>query len=242
VSDAEVDHGAVEPIRVRVKKHWWRLALIAATLVMAAFSWYEPLVAVFAVIPVLIWCWGLARPDRTGMVVGLILLALAAWILLPRGLGLSGRWVPSVFEVCVFLPILTAVICASAFRAERSGGCLPAIGLSTFIVAGVLMAFYAVVFYAEGDTGDEGVWPGPSGLHVVEGDKQCGSGGCARRLDATGDRAPERMRSYLASRGFTTPELGNVWICRVTGVVLTYKVCAKVEDISPTTVRVIWSI
>jgi hypothetical protein len=176
------------------------------------------------------------------MVVGLILLALAAWILLPRGLGSSGQWVPSVFEVCVFLPILTAVICPIGMRAERLGGCLPVIGFSAFAVAGLLLAFYTLVFYAEGDTGDEGVWPGPSGLQVAEGDKQCGSGGCARQLEATGDRAPERMRSYLASRGFTTPGFENVWICRVTGLVLTYEVCARVEDVSPTVVRVTWSI
>jgi hypothetical protein len=244
MSDTGVDDRAVEPIRERVKKHWWRVASIAVTLVMAACSWHDPLVAVFAVIPVLSWCGcrDLARSDRAGKVVGLILLALTAWILLPRGLGLSGQWVPSVFDVCVFLPILTTVICATGLRAERSRGCLPVVGFSAFVVAGLLVAFYTLMFYAEGDTGDEGVWPGPSALQVVAGDKQCGSGGCARQLEATGDRAPELMRSYLASRGFTTAGSENMWICRDTGLVLSYRVCAKVEDVSPTVVRVTWSI
>jgi hypothetical protein len=214
---------------------WWRVASTVATLVLAAFSWREPTIALFATVPVLVWCWGATRSDRTG----LVLLALAVWTLAPRAMGLAGRWVPSVFEVCVFLPILTVALCANRMR---GGGWLPVVGLTAFVVAGILMAGYTLVFYSEGDTGDEGVWPGPSELHTVEGDKQCGSGGCARRLDATGDRAPERMRDYLAGRGFTTPGSGEGWRCRVTGLVLTYEVCAKVEDISPTTARVTWSI
>lgn len=239
MSDAEVGDRARVPHRNRVTRYRWRVALIAVTLVMAAFSWHDPLVAVFAVIPVVTWCWRSAPSERTGIVVGLVLLALAAWILLPRALASSGRWVPSVFEVCVFLPILTAVICA---KSMRSGGWLPAMGFSAFAVAGLVGALYSGVLYSEGDTGDEGVWPGPPGLHVVEGDKQCGSGGCARQFDATGDHAPDRTRAYLASRGFVTPGLDKLWTCRVTGLVLTYKVCAKVQDISPTTVRVTWSV
>jgi hypothetical protein len=230
------------PVGQRLGKRWWRWALTVVTLVMAAFSWYDPIVAVFTVIPVVIWCWGLARSDKTGLVYGLILTGLAAWTLLPRGLGFSGRWVPSVFEVCVFLPILTAVICAIGMRVERVDGCLPAMGLSAYAVVGLIVAFFTLLSYAEGTTGDEGVWPGPSGLQVVEGEKNCGSGGCWRTLDATGDRAPERMRDYLASRGFSTPGFDNGSICRVTGLALTYKICATVKDISPATVRVTWSI
>ncbi|GLY64715.1 hypothetical protein [Amycolatopsis taiwanensis] len=239
MSDAGVDDSTVAPLCGRLRENWWRLALIAATLVMAAFAWYEPLVAVFTVIPVLTWCWGLARSDRTGTVVGAILLALAAWILLPRDLGLSGQWVPSVFDVCLFLPILTAVICLVGIRGERSRG-LPAIGFCAFAVAGLALGGYTAVWYSEGDTGNEGVWPGPSGLRVVEGEREGGSGGFSRQLDATGDRAPERMRDYLSSRGFSSQGDDSPSICRVNGVVLTYKVCAVVEDISPTMVRVSW--
>lgn len=242
MSDAGVDDGAVAPILGLVTKHWWRATALVATVVMAAFSWHDPLVAVFAAVPVLVWCLVLARSDRPGMVVALGLTALAAWILLPRGLGLSGQWVPSVFEVCAFLPLLVVAVCMNERRARRSVGCLPVMGFSAFAVAGILVALHTWVLYSEGDTGDEGVWPGPPGLQVVEADKACGSGGCARKLDATGDRARERVRAYLASRGFTTPGLDDEWTCRVTGLLLPYEVCAKVEDISPTTVRMTWSI
>ena len=135
MSDAEVGDRAVVPGRNRVRRYRWRVALTAVTLVMAAFSAHDPLVAVFTVIPVVIWCWGSAR---TGIVVGSILLVLAAWILLPRALALSRRWMPSVFEVCVFLPILTAVI-------MRPRGRLAAIGLSAFAVACVAAAASAAI-------------------------------------------------------------------------------------------------
>lgn len=57
-------------------------------------------------------------------------------------------------------------------RYERSRGRLPALGLSAFVLAGLLTAGWTVVMYSEGDTGDEGVWPGPSGLQVVEGERE----------------------------------------------------------------------
>jgi hypothetical protein len=242
MSGAGVDGSAVVPFNERLKSGWWRPAFILAALVMAVFDWYEPIVAVFAVAPVLIWCWGLARSDRTGLVVGLVMLALAAWILLPRDWGFSGRWVPSVFDVCLFLPILTVVICRIGMRGVRSRGPLRAIGLAAFAVVGFLTAGYvALWYYAEGVTGGEGVWPGPSGLQVVEGPGEGGSGGMSRRLDATGDRAAERMRDYLMSRGFV-PRGNGTWLCRANGIVLTYKVCATVVDISPTEARVTWSV
>jgi hypothetical protein len=187
-----------------VKEHWWRVAfVVATTLVMAGFAWREALVGVFAVVPMLVWCGGVVRADRAGLVGGLVLLAAAAWLLLPRDLGVSDRWVPSVFEVCVFLPIVTAAVCAAGRRTERSGRWALTTGLATFAVAGLLVAGYTVVSYSEGATGDEVMWPGPAGLRIVESDEQCASGGCARQFDATGEHAAERVRAYLVSRGFT---------------------------------------
>jgi hypothetical protein len=230
----------LEPFRERVKKNWWRFAVTVATLVMGTFAWYEPTVAVLAVVPALVWCWVHERADRKGTVAGVILLALTAWILLPRDLGFSGPLVPSIFEVCLLLPIFVVVIYLTSTRYERSRGCLPALGLSAFVLAGLLTAGWTVVLYSEGDTGDEGVWPGPSGLQVVEGEREGGSGGMNRQLIATGDRAPERMRDYLSSRGFSPQGNGRTSVCRANGVLLTYKVCAAVVDISPTTAQVTW--
>jgi hypothetical protein len=234
------DAGVLVLFRERVKKNWWRLAVTVATLGMGAFAWYEPTVAVFAVIPTLVWCWGQARPDRKGTVAGVILLALTAWILLPRDLGFSGPWVPSIFDVCLLLPIFAVVIYLTGTRYERSRGCLPALGLSAFALAGLLTAGWTVVTYSEGDTGDEGVWPGPSGLQVVEGEREGGSGGMNRQLIATGDRAPERLRDHLSSQGFTRRGNDNASLCRANGVLLTYKVCAAVVVVSPTTASVTW--
>lgn len=75
---------------------------------------------------------------------------------------------------------------------------------------------------------------------TFEGEREGGSGGYSRRLDATGDRAPERMRDHLTSRGFTPQGKDSTLMRRSDGVVLTYTVCAVVEDNSPTTARVSW--
>jgi hypothetical protein len=229
VPDAGVDDSVVVSFGERLKKNWWRLAVVAATLLMAVFAWYEPIVAVFTVVPVLAWCWSLGRLDRRGVVT----LAVAAWILLPRGLGFSGPWVPSVFEVCLLLPIIAAFVHLTGLRSRRWPS---AIGFTAFFVAGFVVAVYTAAMYSDGATGDEGVWPGPSGLQIVEVDGEGGSSFSSRRLEATGDRAPERMRDYLASRGFTDQGHG----CRANGVVLTYKVCAAVVELSPTKARVSW--
>lgn len=63
---------------------------------------------------------------------------------------------------------------------------------------------------------------------TFEGEREGGSGGYSRRLDATGDRAPERMRDHLTSRGFTPQGKDSTLMCRSDGVVLTYTVCAVV--------------
>ncbi len=230
------------PLQERLSRNLWRVLLIAVTVAMAAFAWHDPVVAVFGAAPVLVWCLGMARTEQAGLVYGVILVALAAWILLPRDLGLSGNWVPSVFEVCLFLPVVSALICALGLRAQRSGGCAGAVGLAALIVVGFLMAGSTVLDYAEGYTRNEGVWPGPSGLRVVEREAGCGSGGCTRTMEATGDRAAERMRDYLDSRGFTAPGYNKEWTCRIDGLLLEYKVCAGIKEISPTTVQVSWLI
>ncbi|WP_037254795.1 hypothetical protein [Kibdelosporangium aridum] len=218
--------------RDRWKANWWRWALIAVSLAMAVLSWREPVVAVFAAVPVLIW-WSGPQAAKQGAVV----LAITAWILMPRVLGLSGNWVPSVYEVCLFLPIITALV----FGFARGKGCLSAAGLSAFAVVGLLTAGYTMVMHSEGDTGNEGVRPGPSGLEIAEGEKECGSGGCTQALRVTGDHAAERMREHLSSLGFDRRP-GSSGLCRVHGLLIPYKVCAGVKEISPTTAEVSWSI
>ncbi|MCE7001247.1 hypothetical protein LWC34_00090 [Kibdelosporangium philippinense] len=53
--------------------------LVVGALMMAAFVvTAEPVIAVFATIPVLLWCLRLARSARIGLIIGLVLLALAA--------------------------------------------------------------------------------------------------------------------------------------------------------------------
>ncbi|MFC0108680.1 hypothetical protein [Kibdelosporangium aridum] len=220
-----------QAIRARLKADWQRWALVAATLLMAAFAWREPTVAVFAAGPVLIWC-----SKSRSVKAGVFLLAIAAWVLLPRVLGLSGRWVPSVYEVCLFLPILTGLVFVVA---TKQGRWLRGLGLTAFAVMGILTAGYTAVMHSEGDTGNEGVRPGPSGLQIVEGEKECGSGGCTKALQATGDRAAERMRAHLLAQGF---QPRNTGLCRIQGLLIPYKVCAGIKEMSPTTVRVSWSI
>jgi hypothetical protein len=228
---------AVAPLRERLNRNLWRIALVGVTVVMAAFALYEPVVAVFGMAPMVIWCLGFGRSRQDGLTVGLILAVPTAWILLPRDLGLSGPWVPSVFEVCVFWPVLAALICAIGPR--RGIGCLPSLGLSLFVVAGFFTALLVVLDYSEGTTGDEGVWPGPSGLQAVQLEMQIGSGGYTRTMQATGDRATERMRDYLDARGFKPTGKS---LCQTNGLLLTYKVCATVTEVSPDTVRVSWRI
>ncbi|MCE7001245.1 hypothetical protein LWC34_00080 [Kibdelosporangium philippinense] len=210
---------------------------------MAAFAWHDPVVAVFAAAPVLIWCLGVARSKQTGLVIGVIQVLIAAWVLVPRALGISGSAVPSILEVCLFLPLVSVLIWIVGVRQERSNVVAPVFGFAALFVAGVLMTGVVVLDYAEGNTGAEGVWPpGPSGLRMVELEPGCGSGGCTRTVEATGDHAAQRMHDFLDSRGFTTPSEYKDWMCRHTGIVLTYKVCAVVEEKSPTTAHLSWSI
>ncbi|MFC0108679.1 hypothetical protein [Kibdelosporangium aridum] len=228
-----------ELFRNRVTRNLWRVPPLAVAVLLAAFAWGEPVVAVFAAAPVLIWCLLVARSARTGLIVSAILFVPVMWILLPRVLDWHGRWVPSVFEVLLFLPILTALICVIATRGERSR--LRAIGLSLFLVVGLFSAGIAAFAYDEGLAHDEGVLPVPSDLRLVSNTSGCGSQ-CLRVLVVTGDHATDRMREHLRAQGYTNPGRFEAETCRVTGLVLPYKVCVAVSEQSPTQAMVEWYI
>jgi hypothetical protein len=235
VSDAEV----TDPTTVLSwpRRHWWRVALVVAAVGLAAFSWKQPYVAFFGVLPTLVWC-VLAKSPRTGMSVGLVLLALLAWFVVPRGLDLTGPWVPASIEVYWFHTTLAAIVCAIGIRVERrrSGALLPAMVVIGFAATGGVL-----FLHMDAPPGDEGVAPGPSQLTVVR-DQACGSGGCWSVLDATGDRATEVMRDYLLPHGFTPASAsdGVSRLCRRTGVLITHEVCADLRTRSATAVRVEW--
>nr|WP_253767197.1 hypothetical protein [Goodfellowiella coeruleoviolacea] len=225
-----------------VVERWWRVALVVAGVALGAFPWGAPPVGLFGVLPIVVWCWGLARSPRTGLAVGLALLALLAWFVLPRGLGWSGRWVPSAVEVYWLLPVFAAVLCAIGVLVERRR--LAGLGrLAAMVLAGLVATGFVLFAQLEAPPGDEGVLPGPPGLRVAEGTGWCGSGNCARELDATGDRAHELVRAHLAARGFAPrPSLssGDERVCRLTGLVAAHEVCAELRDVAVDTVRVLW--
>lgn len=198
-------------------RHWWRVAFVAAALTMAFFLADEPWVALFAALPILLWCTGPVRSDRDGVVVGLILLALLAWFTTGSWLGWSGRWVPSVDEALwLHTPLATLVYGIGAPATRRLSGFLP---LVLLLPVGLVLTGYALTVRTEGgQLGDEGVLPAPAGLSVVELPGECASGGCARQVRLTGDDPAEVMRAHLAGRGFTPTPTG--WRCRLTGLVI----------------------
>lgn len=212
--------------------HWWKAALLVAAVIVATFPWTAP-ASVFGAVPILIWCF-LARSREAGVIVGLILLALLVWFVVPRGLGWSGPLVPSEVEVYWLYPVIAAVVCLPALRRVSTG----VLGLVTMVLAGFLATAVVLLGQLEAKPGDEGVLPAPSGLRVAEGSGYCGSGNCSREVTATGDRAPEVMREHLESRGFTvrTPER----MCRAIGLVFTHEVCAESKTISSDAVEVTW--
>ncbi|SDD88985.1 hypothetical protein [Actinokineospora iranica] len=235
-------------------EHWWRIALIAAAATVAVWPWNPPsvLFVLFGLAPMLIWC-GIARDRRTGLTVGLILLALLTWFVVPRGLGFSGRWVPSDIEVLWLHSVLGAVVCGIGARADHGrragsprlpGAVFTGCFFTAFLFSGFLFAGLTLVLRHEGPPpGDEGVLPGPPGLSITEHDPSCGSGGCSRTLDAIGDRASERTRQHLTDQGFTprpthSPDIEQ--LCRTTGLVTTQEVCAELRTVAPDTVRVLW--
>ena len=243
MSDAGIDAGIVVPARERVKKHWWRLLVVLVAVAVAAFSWNEAFVGLFGLLPILVWCGLLARSARTGVIVGLVLVVLLAWFVVPSEVGWAGPWVPASIEVFWLHTMLAAVVCGIGALVERR----PAVDFSwlgTMVLIGFVVTGGVLFTQLEAVPGDEGVYPGPSQLRVVPEGYSCGSGNCWRVLEANGDRAPEVMREYLAARGFTPrPKdtiTGNPEVCRQTGVLVTHEVCADLRDISASAVRVEW--
>ncbi|WP_439658124.1 hypothetical protein ACSHWB_37875 [Lentzea sp. HUAS TT2] len=216
-----------------VRLHWWRAALLVAAVVVGTFPWTVAPSGLFGVVPILIWCF-LARSPRAGVVVGLILLTVLVWFVVPRGLGWSGSLVPSEVEVYWLYPVIAAVVCLPALTKVGSG----VVGLVAMVMTGFLAAAVVLLGQLEAKPGDEAVLPAPAGLRVAEGSGYCGSGNCSREVVATGDRAPEVMRAHLESHGFTarTP----VRMCRATGLVFTHEVCAESKTISADAVKVTW--
>ncbi|RSM46058.1 hypothetical protein DMA12_12290 [Amycolatopsis balhimycina DSM 5908] len=220
----------------QVKTHWWRGALVVtAVTIAAAFAREAPFAAVFALVPVLLWC-SLARSPRNGVVVGLVLLALLAWFVVPRELDLSGPWVPAKIEVYWLYTTLAAVVCA--IGARRGAGRLTALVVAGFVVTGgVLFSEW------EAPPGDEGVSPGPAQLRIVES-IGCGSGNCWREMAVTGDYAADVLRAHLTARDFIpAPSAGDRRIerfCRDTGLLVTHTVCADLYTFTETSARVDW--
>ncbi|WP_328614027.1 hypothetical protein OHS18_38090 [Amycolatopsis sp. NBC_00355] len=219
------------------RQRWWRVALVVAAIGVAAFSWEQPVVAFFGLLPTLVWC-VLAKSPRTGMIVGLVLLVLLAWFVVPRALELTGPWVPASIEVYWFHTTLAAVVCAVGMLAGRQR---PSELLPTMVVIGFVAAGGILFLHKDAPPGDEGVAPGPSRLTVAR-TVACGSGGCWGVLEATGDRATEVMRGYLVPHGYTpASEIDGVpRLCRRTGVLVTHEVCAELRTLSATAVRVEW--
>jgi hypothetical protein len=215
------------------RRHGWRAVLVVAAVVVGTFPWNAAPSSLFGAVPILIWCF-LARSRETGVTVGLILLAVLVWFVVPRGLGWSGPWVPSEVEVYWLYPVIAAVVCLPALRRVGTG----VLGLVTMIMAGFLATAVVLLGQLESKPGDEGVLPAPSGLRIAEGRGHCGSGNCSREVIATGDRAPDVMREHLESRGFSsrTPKR----MCRATGFVFTHEVCAEPRTIASDTVEVTW--
>lgn len=195
--------------------------------------------SLFGIVPILLWCL-LAGYWRTGAVVGLILLVLLVWFTVPRELGWSGPWVPSSLELFWLHPLLASVVCLAGLAVERR--MLAGVWLLTMVLIGFVGTVLVLLWQHEAKPGDEGVVPGPAGVRIVEGAGRCGSGGCARELTATGDRAIDVMRAHLTSRGFgAAPPLSrDERMCRVTGLAVEHEVCAELRVQAANSVRVVW--
>ncbi len=171
---------------------------------------------------------------RTRVIVAVIVSVLVVWFVVPRGLGWSGPWVPSFTETFWLLPLLVSIVLGAGFLVE--GRTVAVLLLPILVVGGFVAGAIVAVMRMEAPPGDEGVVPGPAGLHVAKGSVKCGSGGCWREVDATGDNAHEEMSAHLASRGYSGDDQR---MCRRTGLVATHEVCAELKDVSGG-VRVTW--
>ncbi|MGW6928549.1 hypothetical protein ACWGE0_00710 [Lentzea sp. NPDC054927] len=174
------------------------------------------------------------------MIVGLIVLGLVVWFVVPRALDWSGPWVPSFVETFWLLPLLVSVALGAGLLVE--GRTVLVLMLPVLVVGGFVAGGFVALMRMEAPPGDEGVLPVPPGLRVVKSDRYCGSGNCSREVTATGDDALQTMRTHLASRGFTAarPLNDDGRMCRRTGLVATHEVCAELRDVSPSGVRVTW--
>ncbi|MEQ0562302.1 hypothetical protein ABJI51_24730 [Amycolatopsis sp. NEAU-NG30] len=218
-----------------VKPHWWRIAVLVPAVVIAAFSWKHVIAGTFALLPVVVWC-SLARTPRTGLAVGAVLLALMAWFVLPRELGLAGSWVPAKIEVYWLHTTLAAVVCAIA---ARRGGAR----LASLVCAGFLFAGASLFAAYEAPPGDEGVTPAPAQLAITEQRFDCGSHQCWQVVETAGTGAPEVLREHLLARNFTPAPALDTRVsrfCRTTGLVVDHKVCADVTSFAPDTARLEW--
>ncbi|MDX8055405.1 hypothetical protein SK571_39035 [Lentzea sp. BCCO 10_0798] len=213
--------------------HWWRIVPFVAGLSVSVVA---SGISLFGMVPIVLWC-ALARTWRTGFAVGMTLVALHAWFVVPRQLGWSGPLVPSYAERFWLYALVTAFICAVGLAVESRlvagvGWLVAMVGVGFFITVVVLLD------ELEAKPRDEGVLPGPPGLEVAEGAGHCGSGNCSREVVMTGDRAPEVVREHLESRGYTarTPTR----MCWAVGVVFTHEVCAEPKTVSADKVAVTW--
>lgn len=217
--------------------HWWRIVLVVAGLAVGVFA---PGITLFGMVPIVLWC-GMARTRWTGLVVGLVLVGLLAWFVIPRDVGWSGPWVPSDVEKYWLYGVITAFVCQTGVLVERRE---PAgvLRLLAMVGAGFLITGVVLLDRLEARPLDEGVLPAPPGLRVVEGEGHCGSGGCSRDVTATGDGALQVMRAHLTARGFTAarPLNADERMCRRTGIVVPHEVCAELRNISPSEVQVLW--
>lgn len=180
------------------------------------------------------------RTAQRRVIVALAALALVIWFAVPRGLGWSGPWVPSYVETFWLLPLLVSIVLGAGLLVE--GRTVVVLLLPILVVGGFVAGAFVAVMRMEAPPGDEGVLPGPAGLRVVEDNVACGSGGCWRQLDATGDRAHDVMRAHLDSQGYTPASSlsGGERLCRRTGLVATHEVCAELKDASADGVRLTW--
>lgn len=197
-----------------LRSNGWRFAAITVALAVVTAPWdgRTTVAGPLAVVPVVVWLGFLARSRRSGLVLGTVLVALMAWVVVPRSAGWTGRWlVPSTGDEFTWYPWLAAGLCALGVRLQRGRAEPPEqrLGLFTSLLTGIVGGMLAICvscplwWLVKGDVpGDEGILPMPSGLTVTENDLRCGTEDCVRSVTVTGDRADARVRAHLAAHGY----------------------------------------